>query len=317
MTAHRVRRILDFGDHQVFPGVTTYTAITVIERDGSPKPIPVWRYERNRFAHAGTVVPDPGRPSEPWVPATASDRCFRRTLAGRGPRLDQIADIHVGVQTLADRVFILRLDDSLAEARGPDLVQCAGEGRVLRLERWMLRPIVKASVLRDGRDPVRRVVVFPYDREGRLLPEAEVAGRAPRVYDWLSDNRPRLLARDKGRTDPRRWYGFGRQVSIVSGFGDKLLTSGMNRAPNFQRCLDPRATFYSGYCVKPRMPLDWNALEAALNSRAMAEFIRTTSRPYQGGWYSYAKSFIQSFPVPRAVLEAPAGRARHDLFESA
>lgn len=315
-TAHRVRRVLDYGDHQVFPGVTTYTAITVIERGGSPKPIPAWRFDGDRFAHAGTVTPDPARPFAPWVPATAADRRFRRELAERGPRLDQIADIHVGVQTLADRVFILRLREPAAGADDTDLVECAGEGRAPRLERWILRPIVKASVLRDGRDPVGRVVVFPYDRKGRLLPEAEVADRAPQAYDWLSSHRANLLGRDKGRTDPQRWYGFGRQVSILSGFGDKLLTSGMNRSPNFQRCADPRATFYSGYCVKPRRSLDWDALEAALNSAAMDAFIRATSRPYQGGWFSYAKSFIRNFPVPREVLRGDAAR-RDVLFAAA
>ncbi len=308
-TAHRVRRILDFGAHQVFPRVTTYTAITVIERDGAPRPIPTWRFEDGRFAPAGTVRGDPERPSAPWIPATAAEWRTMRELAGRGPRLDEIADIHVGVQTLADRVFILCRREPAVDLGDADLVDCFVEGRSERLESWVLRPIVKASVLRGGRDPARRVVVFPYDREGQLLPEAEIADRAPRAYAWLRRNRARLLARDKGRTDPRRWYGFGRQVSLVSGFGDKLLTSGMNRVPNFQRCPEPQATFYSGYCVKPRVPLDWSALLAALNSEAMAAFIRTTSRPYQGGWFSYAKSFIRSFPVPQAVLAASAARS--------
>ena len=49
----------------------------------------------------------------------------------------------------------------------------------------------------------------------------------------------------------------------------------------------------------------------ALNSEAMAGFIRATSRPYQGGWFSYAKSFIRSFPVPKArTPRRPAGRGR-------
>ena len=312
-TAHRVRRILDYGAHQVFPQVTTYTAITVIERDGAPRPIPVWRHDGERFRPAGAIALDPARPSAPWIPATEVERRAMRALAGRGPRLDEIADIHVGVQTLADRVFILRQRDAAANAEDADLLECAGEDRTLRLERWILRPIVKASVLRGGRDPERRVIVFPYDRAGRLLSEPEIADRAPRAHAWLRRNRDRLLARDKGGTDPRRWHGFGRRVSILSGFGDKLLASGMNRAPNFQRCLEPHATFYSGYCVKPRVPVHWDRLEAALNSEEMASFIRATSRPYQGGWFSYAKSFIRSFPVPGAVLTvSPASTANAD-----
>ena len=169
----------------------------------------------------------------------------------------------------------------------------------MRLEAWALRPIVKASVMKGGQDPVSRTVIFPYDARGRLLPEAQIRRQAPNVYEWLLSNKRRLLSRDKGRTDPARWHGFGRHVSLVSGFGEKILTSGMNRRPNFQRCPVPEATFYSGYCVKPKphSPLGMDELLAALNSDDMDFFIKSVSRPYQGGWMSYAKSFIERFPV--------------------
>ena len=55
----------------------------------------------------------------------------------------------------------------------------------------MLRPIVKASVLKDGNDPVQRVVIFPYDGHGKLLPESYIADNAPTAYQWLlSAQRP-------------------------------------------------------------------------------------------------------------------------------
>lgn len=107
--------------------------------------------------------------------------------------------------------------------------------------------------------------------------------------------------REKGKIAPRRWHSFGRQVSIVSGFGDKILTSGMNKRPNFHQCPNPDATFYAGYCVKPKNGIDPNRLTDILNSDDMEFFISATSRPYQGGWRSYAKSFIENFPV---VLDA-------------
>ena len=157
--------------------------------------------------------------------------------------------------------------------------------------------------MRDGQDPVRRVAIFPYDDHGRLLPEGDIAANAPVAYRWLISHRERLLNRDKGRFDPARWYAFGRQVSIVSGFGDKILTSGMNRRPNFQVCPNPDATFYSGYCVKPKPGVDRKRLLSALNSDDMDFYIRQTGRPYQGGWMSYAKSFIKDFPVPADVRE--------------
>ena len=236
-------------------------------------------------------------------------------LTERGPRLSEIADIHVGIQTLADGVFIrpivetagnqpasIRrlLETSLGYAT--HLPWNTDDGTML-LERWILRPIVKASVLKDGCDPIQRAVIFPYDENGKLLSESYIADNAPVAYEWLSSNKPRLLNRDKGQFDPARWYAFGRHVSITSGFGPKILTSGMNRHPNFQLCPDPDATFYSGYCVKPKDDVDLEKLLAALNSDDMDFFISHTSRPYQGGWMSYAKSFIKDFPVPRSVLE--------------
>lgn len=314
---HQVKKIIDFAEHQLFSEVTTYTAITIIEKtgekserkDGPPASIPAEKYDGRRLRPAGRIALDPADPARPWVAATTDERRRLAALARRGPCLGEIADIHVGIQTLADAVFILPevgppeagLSADAAENRsGYSAVSLRGETAFL--ESWMLREIVKASVIKGGLDPQRRLLIYPYDADGKLLPEDELADGAPAVYRWLRDNQARLLQRDKGRFDPQRWYAFGRPVSIRSGFGDKILTSGMNRRPNFQRCPNPAATFYSGYCIKPKAGIDADALLPALNSGDMEFFIRQTSRPYQGGWRSYAKSFIQNYPVPAALL---------------
>ena len=320
--SHQVRKIIDFAEHQLFSEVTTYTAITIIEKarekagpdsgqkDGTPSAsIPAEKYDGRRLRPAGRITLDSADPARPWVAATGAERRRLAALAKRGPRLGEIADIHVGIQTLADAVFILPeaggteagLPPDAAENR-PGYSAVSLRGETALLESWMLREIVKASVIKDGRDPQRRLLIYPYDAEGKLLPEDELAESAPAVYRWLLDNKARLLQRDKGRFDPQKWYAFGRPVSILSGFGDKILTSGMNRLPNFQRCPNPEATFYSGYCIKPKAGIDADALLPALNSEDMEFFIRQTSRPYQGGWRSYAKSFIQNYPVPAALL---------------
>ena len=133
----------------------------------------------------------------------------------------------------------------------------------------MLRPIIKASVLKNGRDPVERVVIFPCDEEGTLLSEGYIADNAPSAYAWLLRHKAALLGRDKGSFDPRRWYAFGRHTSVTAGFGPKIPTSIMNPYPNFQRCLNPQATLYASYCIKPLPGVDVDALLAALISEAM------------------------------------------------
>ena len=313
--SHRVNRIVDFGQYQIFDDVTTYTAIAVIEKDGAPANIPVEKYDGFHFHDAGHITLDPDKPARTWAAATATERARMQRLSERGPRLSEIADIHVGIQTLADGVFIRPIIETadcqpasirrlLESSPGysTHLPLHTDDGTMM-LESRILRPIVKASVLKDGCDPVQRAIIFPYDDNGKLLPESHIADKAPVAYEWLLLHKSRLLNRDKGRFDPSRWYAFGRHVSITSGFGPKILTSGMNKRPNFQLCPDPDATFYSGYCVKPEPGIDPEKLLAALNSDDMDFFIRQTSRPYQGGWMSYAKSFIKDFPVPQSVLE--------------
>ena len=287
---HAVEKIIDFGERQVFADVTTYTAIAIIRKGGETKPA---RIPLETFADGGDSAPigggrvlyDPDAPSRAWrlARSRADEDRLNAMLSDGGARLGDVADIHVGVQTLADGVFI----------------HPAERAESLRFERWILREIVKASVMKNGADPVRRMVIFPYNADGKPLTERRIAEDAPNVYNWLSENKARLLSRDKGATNPDKWHLFGRQVSLTTGFGEKILTSGMNRKPNFQICPNPDATFYSGYCVKPKPHMDMGLepLLAALNSDDMDFFIRHVSRPYQGGWMSYAKSFIQDFPI--------------------
>lgn len=291
VTSHKVKKIIDFGDRQMFSDVTTYTAIAIVQKGGTTAHIPVDARNASGSDGNGSVVLDRDNPSKAWwIVRSQSDRERMKRLLGRSVLLKDIADIHVGIQTLADRVFIMPYEKSVD----------------MGLERWIMRDIVKASLMKDGQDPVRRVVIFPYDDGGKLIPEERIADEAPNAYAWLVSNKASLLGRDKGAFNPTRWHGFGRQVSIVSGFGDKILTSGMNRYPNFQKCPDPNATFYGGYCVKPKPHVDMGRLLQSLNSSDMDFFIKTTSRPYQGGWMSYAKAFIENFPVDtEAEVDCP------------
>lgn len=302
--SHRVLKLLDFGEHQAFEGVTAYALITTVEKGAAPEPIPYWRHDGRKFRKAGTVRPSAGRAASPWVPATGPARSRLARLSARGPELGEIADIHVGIQTLADDVFIFPVVPP--EGSG-DLVMCMPGGERLLLERWMLRPILKASVLKDGRDRLSRMVIFPYDSCGKLLPGMFIRNNAPRTWEWLLRNKDRLLARDKGRFDPSVWHAWGRSSNILSGFGEKIITSPLSLRPNFQVCDDPGFTFYSGYCVKPRAGIGLEPLLEELNSSDMEFFINHTSRVYQGGWRSYAKSFIRRYPVPRSLAERQRG----------
>ena len=305
VNSHRVKKIIDFGEHQIFNEVTTYTAITIVQKGGqNAQHIPAVICDGKTVSNGGSVIMNRAQPENAWwIAHNDSDIRRMSSLMQRSLRLKDVADIHVGIQTLADSVFILPIKKS----------------RQLLLETWVLRDIVKVSTMQNGQDALGRVIIFPYE-DGKLLPEEYISYKAPNVYRWLLSHKKRLLSRDKGKLNTEKWYGFGRQVSIVSGFGEKILISGMNKYPNFQRCKNPSATFYSGYCIKPKQPEAFSWLISSLNSDDMNFFIRCTSRPYQGGWMSYAKSFIENFPLqfPSEAINQSLGfnLNRHSFSEN-
>ena len=291
---HRVDSIIDFRQHRVFPDLSTYTAITTITKDASPGPIPVTHHDGQRAKPAGTIILEPLQTQAPWNPATDAQRTRIQQIKLRGPQLREVADIHTGIQTLADDVFIL------------------DHPHYQELEPEILRPIVKASLMHDGVDGTKRRIIFPYTDTGVLMPEATLAAQYPKAYAHLNQHHEKLLSRDKGETPPHEWYAFGRRTTILTGFANKIVTPAISQQPNFQLHLQPDTTFYSGCCVKPKYGIDHTALLNVLNSPDMEFFINLISRPLSSGWMHYSKAFIQMFPIPRDII--PAGRMPKKLI---
>ena len=296
--------LVNYRDQQVFGNATTYSMITVAEKKAPEKASKV-SVESVQAGCRGRKfrIPQSRLDKAPWL--LLSNSTVRRLAAMKkeGIPLREIAEINVGIQTLADDVFILNAGRQTRIGKR-QCIECQGRKGSVLIESEITRPIVKASVMKNGRDVISRRIVFPYDADARLYSEAFIRKNYPRAHAWLVANKPRLLGRDKGTFDRKLWYAFGRNVSIRKGFGPKILTASMNPSPNFQVCSARGSTFYSGYSIKPVAGIGLAPLAQELNSREMAFWISCVSRDYRSGWKSYAKSFIQDYPVSRKLLAA-------------
>ena len=281
--SHQIQSIIDFGEHQVFEDATTYTAITDIQKDGPRKTVVNgWKCVNFNNKSPKLVKGKIDLTQKSWSVFKQQDLRFINRLQQLPLVLGDVADINVGIQTLADDIFVFNVG-------------------TLDIEEEITRGVIKASVMKNGADMENRAVIYPYDSLGKLMPEKHLKSKFPKAYCYLNKNKRRLLARDKGKIDSSKWYGYGREVSIRSGFGEKILTSSMNRAPNFQKCPDPDYLYYSGYAVKPKEGVSVNTLLEELNSKEMYQFVQLVSRPFRGGWFSYAKSVIETFPISEKV----------------
>lgn len=211
-----------------------------------------------------------------------------------GKRFGDIANIHVGITTLADKIYIMPV---LEEQNGFVVFQSKTKGKV-KIERGILKPIVKVSTMKSAKEPIKEYVIFPYqniDGKPSIIIEEKLKKDYPLAYEYLLSVRDILDKRDNGKPNKVAWYAYGRSQGLITSFGPKILFSPMNKAPNFMYHQNEEATFYSGYCIK--YSGDHQKLLEQLNSSRMEEYIKVSARDFRGGWKAYNKKIVQEFII--------------------
>jgi hypothetical protein len=168
----------------------------------------------------------------------------------------------------------------------------------VKLEKKLLRPIVKGSKLKHAQQNITEYILFPYKHvngKHHIIPEEELKTSFPLAYQYLLSVKSELDKRDNGKPNPVTWYAFGRSQGLDTSFGEKIIFSPMNNKPNFIYYPHVECTFYSGYCIKYQGDVD--KLIIQLNSDRMEKFVASTSRDFRGGWKAYNKKIIENFEV--------------------
>ena len=293
VSSRRLRQLVNFGHRQVFPNATTYAAITVAAND--PEDQFTYIDASNEAEAARTVDTRQLEGCEIWRFGDGS----KDLDPERYRPLREIANIHVGLATLADAVFIVQDASPEGDEASETMRVLSKSSGEIEVERGLLRPIIKGSKVKAGKPcHLGSYVLFPYERSGkraRLIPEDELASRYPKGYAYLCDARDLLDRRDNGRPNPRGWYAFGRSQALTTSFGEKIICPPMAKEPTFVVCRQPETTVYAGYVVKYDGDLD--ALADQLNSKRMQVWVQSGGRDYVGGWKGYSKTSFQDFPI--------------------
>lgn len=280
--------ITNYGAIQLFENTGTYSAVTVFDR-GKRNGFFYEKSDRSFRYHGREVTFSELKPNTSWQLAMTHPK------DASGKRLGDICKISVGITTLSDAFYLFTI---LSEDDGHAHV-ISKEGRKLRLEKGLLKPIVKGSKLKSSTDPIKEYVLFPYQKDStgkhRIIPEDHIRTFFPSTYAYLLSIKPFLDKRDNGKPNPAAWYAFGRGQSLDSPFGRKIIFSPMNAKPNFILYDDPECTVYSGYFIKYDGDYEW--LLAQLNSQRMADFIAITGRDFQGEYKGYNKKIVENFIV--------------------
>ncbi len=288
-----IKEIIDFKQHQVFDNATTYSAITILKKDWKENNLYYFAGNKNSIKYVDKIKFS-NINYKKWVFASNGNLDKIREIRNRGVHLGEIARIHVGITTLADSFYIF--ENPIFEKNKATFK--LKDGRMFTIEKNILKPIIKASILKSAKDEQNRYIIYPYKKiNGRseIIQKDELKKKYPLTYEYFSAIKERLLLRDKGKNRVSPWYAFGRSQGLSTSWGKKILLAPLKIKPNFIVWEKEDYTFYAGYCIKFDGDLRWLAKQ--LNSDDMEFYIKHTSRDYQSGYKSYAKSFIANFGI--------------------
>jgi hypothetical protein len=317
-------QVVHFGHQQVFEAATTYTCLLFLDaapargcRYESVADLAAWR--------AGEPAPAREIPAQEiaaaeWNFSAGGDGGLRERLGQLPGSLGDVAHIFVGLQTSADKIYVL---EHLRDAGAKQVVVRAADGAEWQLERALLKPFLShVSLVRYDRPQPSHWLIFPYDLadgKARLIEPAELERRCPNTWRYLSAHAPALKAREGGKWNHAQWHAFGRSQNLAEMDVPKLVVQVISLAGRY--AFDDAACYFTGggngpyYGVRWRDPADPHSLhylQGLLNSRLLDWLLHGISTPFRGGYWSYGKRFIERLPIRRIDFADKADCARHD-----
>lgn len=287
-----VSKLINFGHHQIFKNASTYNAISFFSKNKFENLVyESWEYplriERSQLISYESL---------------ALRRIWNLdyfNVTDDNLLLRDICSIHVGIQTLADKVYFVT--PKMVNA-GLAHFTSRVNGKDYKIEDALLKPAVKASKLASTQLDVLLTerVIWPYPdliaSGSKAISEADLKEKYPLAFQYFSEHRELLDARDNGSTNKAGWFAFARQQGLTSQLQEKIVFPPMVAKPSFYKISDPSVIIYSGYFVLSNHSLD--AILDVLESDELADWVKATGRDFRGGWKSMSKKLLDDFPVP-------------------
>ncbi|HWH51856.1 MAG TPA: DNA methyltransferase, partial [Gemmatimonadaceae bacterium] len=223
-------------------------------------------------------------PGAPWIllppdPRRAFDRLLH---AGQSLAESPVGRPRLGVKCGCNDAFVVQppaLDDASS-----DVVEvCAADGARARLERALLRPLLRGELLERWRVPQSPdAILWTHDARG-----APLAQLPPHAARWLARWRRTLVARADSRSAARWWMLF--RTEAARSDKPRVVWCDMGREPRAAvlEAGDPRVPLNSCYVARCSDLVDADTLATLLNSAVARAWLNAIAEPARGGYRRY------------------------------
>lgn len=313
-THAQIAKIAHFGVAQVFPDRSTYTAILILQKEKSE----FFEFKKVRRISAESldntrdiILYDSAEfKSEPWIflsPVTKS--IFNKVRSERTRPLKDFAEICVGLQTSADKIYIF-----VPEGETSTTYRFSKGGVTWEIEKGICQPAIYDLTF-GSFDTIEgnAKLIFPYSIENgsaELFDEEFFQDNFPLAYSYLSSEKERLEKRNLQGREPK-WYQFGRSQSLVKFINEpKLIWSVL--ATSAPYTLDLSCLLFTGGGNGPYYGLINNSkyeLEyflGILTNPLFEDMVKSGASEFRGSYYSHGKQFIENLPIWEVDFSNPS-----------
>jgi len=309
LSRRQVEQILDFGDLEVFPGISTYPAILIMDAQKEfTDDVQVAQFETLDFTSLSEAFEDQAidLPSdyfgkEKWSMGSVDEERIKRNLDSQGIHLSEyIADelgitkvndgIGWGIKTGGNEAFIID------ESKRRELIEADPKSEEI------IKPLVKGTDLSK----------YHIDFQDRYLIYAKQGiqiGQYPAVKEHLENYKEQI-----GSTATNEeWYELMQDQAEYQQFFDsaKICYPDISKECSF--AMDSEGYYLANTCYF--IPSDSNALLAILNSTPVNWYYQFVTSEYRGGYQRSFTHAIKDLPVPTALLDGDAGDRLANLAE--
>jgi methylase of polypeptide subunit release factors len=301
--------IIDFGGEQLFRNRSTYTCICTIGKKTSTK-VQYTNTDSGNIANLKkkdfiniqySELDDFGG----WYLNQENINNLISKIENIGESLGQKYEIRNGFATLKNNVYVF------TPSKESDEFYCLEqEGVEFKIEKDICQNAIKPNTLKSESEIAnhKEKLIFPYEyvevndlfdkpkRLIKLFEETYFKSQFPFAYQYLKSQKALLAKRDKGTREYENWYAYGRNQALTI-FGYKLLFPYISGSPCFVYTEEKDLLFYNGYAVISDSNEDLLILQKILKSRIFWFYIKHTSKPYSGDYFSLAKNYVKNFGV--------------------
>lgn len=324
-----IEQLDDFGDLQLFPDKTIYSAIVVINGQ---------KTEKIRYSHITSVaglwgenlkdsieVSTKDLGANPW--SLSTDIEFLKILTGLKGKtvpLADVAEIFNGIQTSAERAEkfsdkkeVYWFDRSCIISENDNVVEIQKYGKEYKIETSILKPYFKPTKKNEkGMSTYTlletdKKIIFPYDAEGRLFDMGMMKERYPGTLQYLLDCYDRLVpkclnsgvGRDIPDATENTWYKYGRTQALTAFIHTpKLIVRVLSKEPmyaydNQDMLIASGGT--AGYCAISRLkdsPYELEYIQAWLAHPYTEKVFQIQGSDFENGFTARGTYLLKKIP---------------------